>query len=115
MGMNLEKFNQPQLSIGQKLLHLNWGLVLIVGVIAGAGFAMLYSAANGNVDPWASRQMVRFGAGFLIMIAAALIDIRHWMRLAYPLYVLGLALLVLVEFRGTIGMGAQRWINLGLF
>ncbi|MCW8862764.1 MAG: rod shape-determining protein RodA [Rhodospirillales bacterium] len=113
--MNLEKFNQPQLSIGQKLLHLNWGLVLIVGVIAGAGFAMLYSAANGNVDPWASRQMVRFGAGFLIMIAAALIDIRHWMRLAYPLYVLGLALLVLVEFRGTIGMGAQRWINLGLF
>jgi rod shape determining protein RodA len=47
------------------------------------------------------------------MIAAALIDIRHWFRLSYWIYGLALALVLLVDLRGVIGMGAQRWIDLG--
>ena len=76
---------------------------------------MLYSAANGSFQPWASRQLVRFGVGFLAMIAVALIDVRTWLRFAYVLYGVSLILLVLVEFMGFVGMGAQRWIDLGYF
>lgn len=75
---------------------------------------MLYSAANGKFDPWATRQMVRFGVGFVAMLIVALTDIRIWLRYAYFFYIVTLLLLVFVEFSGTIGMGAQRWINLGL-
>ena len=69
------------MTLGQKLWQMSWGLVLVTAMIAGIGFAMLYSAANGNLDPWASKQMIRFGGGLLIMFAAALTDIRIWFRL----------------------------------
>ncbi len=97
----------------QKLASLNGGLILLVCMIAGIGFTALYSAAGGNFEPWALKQIIRFGVGFVMMIVIALIDIRFWYRIAYPAFAIGLVLLVIVEFMGQIGMGAQRWINLG--
>jgi rod shape determining protein RodA len=47
------------------------------------------------------------------MLAAALIDIRHWFRISYWFYGVALLLIVAVDARGVIGMGAQRWIDLG--
>lgn len=102
-----------RLGLGRKLLRLDWPLVLLVGLTAGIGFTMLYSAANGSLEPWAIRQMMRFGMGLALMLVIALIDIRFWMRWAYLIYLAALGLLVGVEFAGTTGMGATRWINLG--
>jgi rod shape determining protein RodA len=104
-----------RLSIGQKLLHVNWSLVALVCVLASIGFAMLYSAANGHFSPWASRQMVRFVAALALMIAVALVDIRIWLRYAYWIYFAALALVGAVDVIGSVGMGAQRWISLGFF
>ena len=47
------------------------------------------------------------------MITIALIDIKWWFRLVWPAYFAGLAMLLIVEIMGHVGMGAQRWINLG--
>ena len=102
-----------QLTFSDKVRGINWVLILLISAISGIGFAMLYSAANGNLQPWASKQMARFAVAFIPMIAAALIDIRHWFRLSYWIYGLALALVLLVDLRGVIGMGAQRWIDLG--
>jgi rod shape determining protein RodA len=102
-----------RLGLGRKLVRLDWPLVLLVGLTAGIGFTMLYSAANGSLEPWAIRQMMRFGMGLALMLVIALIDIRFWMRWAYLIYLAALGLLVGVEFAGTTGMGATRWINLG--
>ena len=102
----------PTLTIGQKLLAINWLLVALVCVLAAVGFVMLYSAANGSYDPWTSRQMVRFAMGLVTMIAAALVDIRIWFRLAYPIFFVTFVLLVAVDVMGSVGMGAQRWIDL---
>ena len=102
----------PDLRLTQKLWQINWGLVLVIALVAAIGVLMLYSAANGSPDPWAKRQAVRFGIGLLVLFAAALIDIRIWFRLAYPIYFLALGLLGAVEVVGTVGMGAQRWIDL---
>lgn len=97
----------------QRVLQINWGLVALLTAIACVGFASLYSAANGSFDPWASRQIMRFGVGLGALVFVALIDIRWWYRLAYPIYILGFILLIAVEVMGQVGMGAQRWINLG--
>jgi rod shape determining protein RodA len=75
---------------------------------------MLYSAANGSMNPWASRQMVRFGAGLALLFVVALIDIRFWFRYAYVIYFVSFALLGAVEVMGSMGQGAQRWIDLGV-
>jgi len=97
----------------QKFKYINWGLVVLITIYACVGFTALYSAAGGNFEPWASKQMVRFFVFLFGMIALAVIDIRVWYRFAYPLYFICLVLLIIVEVMGHIGMGAQRWINLG--
>ena len=104
-----------QISLGQKFRRITWSLALVLTVIALVGVAMLYSAANGNLDPWASRHAARFGAGLVMMIGIALIDIRLLLRGAYGIYAVALAMLALVEISGIRGMGAQRWIDLGFF
>ena len=108
-------FSSPQrLSLGRKALQINWGLILIVTATAAIGVAMLYSAANGSWNPWATRQIARYAVGLVILITIALVDIRFWWRYSYLLYAVLLALLIAVEVVGSIGMGAQRWINLGV-
>lgn len=97
-----------------KLLAINWAIVLLVAAIASAGFLMLYSVAGGALDPWARPQMLRFGLGIAAaMLVIALVHIRVWHALSPLAYAGALGLLVLVEIMGTVGMGAQRWIDLG--
>lgn len=103
------------LTFGRKLRDINWGLVLLITLIASTGFATLYSAAGGDIDPWADRQMARFAIGLVIMVTIAVTDIRVWMRLSYAVYAIGVVLLVAVELFGRVGMGAQRWLDLGVF
>ncbi|MGH7014139.1 MAG: rod shape-determining protein RodA [Stellaceae bacterium] len=103
----------PQ-TLSVKLLNVSWPLVALVTTIAAVGFAMLYSAGNGSWHPWAIRQVVRFVVATLVMLAVALVDIRVWLRAAYGFYAVTMVLLVAVEVRGAIGMGAQRWIDLGV-
>jgi len=113
--MREDSLNPPTFSLGQKLLHIHWFFVLLVCAVAAIGVAMLYSAANGSFQPWASRHMMRFAFGLVVMLSVALVDVRIWLRLAYPFYAVSLILLVMVEVMGFIGMGAQRWIDLGYF
>ena len=101
------------LSIGDKLMEVNWGLVLLITLCAGFGIAMLYSVAGGQFHPWALSQLIKFVIGFLVMVAVATIDVRVWMSLAYPAYALALLLLVAVVAVGHMGLGAQRWVNVG--
>ncbi len=116
--MTVNALNRPVYTLRQKLWQIHWLFVLLLVAVAGIGFAMLYSAAGrsageGSFDPWASRQMVRFGVAMVIMVAVALTNIRLWLRYAYAIYLVTLVLLAAVEFGGTAGMGAQRWIHLG--
>ena len=39
------------LSLADKLFEINWGLVLLITMIACIGFAMLYSVAGAHVSP----------------------------------------------------------------
>ncbi|MFP6745141.1 MAG: rod shape-determining protein RodA [Alphaproteobacteria bacterium] len=103
------------MTLGQKFRQIIWSLVLLLAVTAAIGFAMLYSAANGNFDPWAWRQAVRFGAMLLLLVAIALVDVRLLLRWSYVIYAAALAMLALVEVMGVTGMGAQRWVDLWLF
>ena len=105
--------SRRSLSIIDKLYEINWGLVLLITIIAGIGIAMQYSVAGGSWSPWADKQLLRFVIGFVLMIVVAMVDIRIWMNFAYPAYIVSLLLLVAVEVAGHAGLGAQRWIALG--
>ncbi|QDL90679.1 rod shape-determining protein RodA [Paroceanicella profunda] len=98
-----------------KILYFHWGIAVLLAAVSCVGFLMLFSVADGSLEPWSQRQMMRFGAGFALMLVVAMINIRFWRSLAIPSYLGSLALLVAVEFIGEVGMGAQRWIDLGFF
>jgi rod shape determining protein RodA len=107
-------YRRPGLSLLQKIWQINWSLVVLLLVLAGIGFAMLYSAAGGSFEPWATRQIARAAMGLVLMVLVALVDLRFWMRWAYAGYLGALVMLVAVEVQGSIGMGAQRWLDLGV-
>lgn len=97
----------------QKVLHLNWALILVLTAVASVGWLMLYSVAGGNLDTWAKPQMQRFGMGLAVMMFVAFVPIWFWRNLSAVAYLIAISLLLVVEFFGHVGMGAQRWINLG--
>jgi rod shape determining protein RodA len=97
----------------RKVLYLNWPLILLLTAIACVGFMMLYSVAGGSFRPWVEPQAKRFALGLAVMFTVAMIPIRIWRNLSALGYVVSLILLVWVELFGVVGMGAQRWIDLG--
>ena len=97
----------------RKVLYLNWPLALLLVAVASIGFLMLYSVAGGNIERWAEPQMKRFGVGFFAMIVVAMVPIWFWRNVSAVAYTISLILLLAVELFGEVGMGAQRWINLG--
>lgn len=108
-------FSGPErrLTAWGKILRFNWALAILIVAVAAIGFMMLFSVAGGDVDPWAQRQMVRFGVGFAGLVIVAMIDLRFWKLVSPVIYIGALGLLAAVEVIGVSGMGAQRWIDLG--
>jgi rod shape determining protein RodA len=98
----------------RKILHFNWGLAILLTAVAGIGFLMLYSVAGGAFSPWAEPQMKRYAAGFVAMVAVAMVPIWFWRNMSVLAYIVSLLLLLAVEFVGVEGKGAQRWIDLGV-
>ena len=97
----------------RKVLYLNWPLALLLISVAGVGVLMLYSVAGGSFSPWAEPQIKRFALGFTVMLTVAMVPIWFWRNMAVLAYALSLLLLIGVELFGSVGMGAQRWIDLG--
>ena len=96
-----------------KVLYVNWALVLLLAAVASVGFLMLYSVAGGTLTPWAEPQMRRFALGLGVMFAVAFVPLWFWRSMAGLAYAVSVLLLLGVEFFGSIGMGAKRWLELG--
>ncbi len=109
------RYSRQNLSLKDRFLKLNYVYILLIIMLAGIGTMTLYSAANGNWQPWAVKHITRFGVTLFLMIGLAMVNIRTYYRWSYLFYFVTLFLLIVVEVSGHIGMGAQRWINLGLF
>ncbi len=101
------------LDITARIFRINWLLILLLCALAAVGYIALYSAAGGSPEPYATRHILRFAFGLLLMICIALVDIRFIARMSWAVYAIGVALLILVLRVGHVGKGAQRWLDLG--
>lgn len=93
-------------------LKLDGPLLIGLGLITLYGLVVLYSASGQN---WGRvfDGAVRAALGGFAMCALAQVKPAFLRRLAMPLWVLGVVLLVVVDITGHIGKGAQRWLDLG--
>ena len=96
-----------------KFGQIDWTLTLVLCLIAAAGGMMLYSIAGGAWRPWAAPHLIRFGLCLALMLALALVDLRAWYAVAYPLYGMGFLLLAAVMVVGHRSLGATRWLEFG--
>ncbi|MEM7019412.1 MAG: rod shape-determining protein RodA [Pseudomonadota bacterium] len=94
------------------LLHLDWPLLIGLGILAVVGLFTIYSAGNQNVDIVIS-QATRLGIGFVAMLLVAQLNLLNWTRWIPWLYLTGVILLIAVLIVGDSGKGAQRWLDLG--
>jgi len=113
--MTLLLHTNQELSLKERFFNLNFIFISIIVLLAFIGCITLYSVAGGQLSPWALNQGIRFGMGLIIMLITALIQPEFYYKIATPFYIFTLILLVIVDAVGHIGMGAQRWINLGFF
>ena len=90
-----------------------WQMLIPLFMLIGFGAAVLFSAAGGSMEPFATSHLIRFGV-FLLMAAIIATLPRELVKfLTYPGYAAVLLLLIAVEAIGAMGGGSQRWLNLG--
>lgn len=83
------------------------GLVVLISVVT------MYSAAFDFPGRFTGH-FRNLGISFAVMWLVAIVPPAVLMRLAVPLYVIGIALLVAVDIFGIINKGAQRWLDIGI-
>jgi len=112
--MSFLEYNVQRVPAGfAKILYLNWAIIVLLAAVVGIGLLQLFSVAGGSFTPWVEPQFTRFLLGMGVMFVVAMVPIWFWRNVSALAYLGSLGLLLLVELFGTIGMGAQRWIDLG--
>jgi len=90
-------------------------LLLCLLCLAGIGIATLYAALHqGDIGLW-QRQNLYWLLGIIIMFGLCFVPLRILALACWPMFLFALLCLVLVPLIGDTQMGAQRWLNLGLF
>jgi rod shape determining protein RodA len=95
-------------------LKIDGPLVVGLALIAVYGLIVLYSASGQSVGTIV-RTVLRLIFGAIAMLLLARVTPNFLRRSTPWLYAAGVALLLIVAAVGHSGMGAQRWLNLGLF
>ena len=96
------------------IARLPWGVLALVCAICGFGLVVLYSAAGGNVRPWAFNQGIRFCAFLVGALVLSRLRTDALRAITVPLYVLLVAMLIGVEALGAVAGGSRRWLDLGI-
>lgn len=99
--------------IPEPIARQPWVMLIPLFMLVIFGAAVLYSAAGGSMQPYATSHLMRFGI-FLVMAAVISVLPRELIRLlTYPAYIIVLVLLLAVEIIGQVNGGSQRWLDLG--
>jgi rod shape determining protein RodA len=107
------------LHIDRRLIKsFDWVTFSLVLALSFIGIITIYSATRpplgvGSHPDFYLKQIVWLCIGVAALVLTVSFDYIWFQRLAYPLYVLGLILLVGVLVVGKTTMGAQRWVSIG--
>jgi rod shape determining protein RodA len=88
-------------------------LFVVAMAIAGIGLVTLYSATEQSLAR-IDNQVVSLGIALVLMWLVANIPPQTIARVAVPLYVVGVVLLIGVALFGITVNGSKRWLNLGI-
>ena len=93
--------------------HLDTQLLIVLVLLMGVGLATIFSGSNQSV-PRISSQVANIMVALGVMYVFANVPPHYLRRIALPLYVCGVLLLVCVALFGEIVNGARRWLYIGV-
>ena len=93
--------------------HLDLPLLGAILLLMAAGLIVLYSASNASLAR-VSSQLMNMLVALGVMWLFANIPPHYLLRLAVPVYVIGLLLLLGVALFGEVVNGARRWLDIGV-
>ena len=88
-------------------------LMAALALTVALGLTVVYSASGGGSFERVLGQVRNLSVALVALWVFAQIHPQLLMRLALPVYVIGLALLIGVALFGDVRNGARRWLNLG--
>ncbi|MDE6250911.1 MAG: rod shape-determining protein RodA [Alphaproteobacteria bacterium] len=106
--------NADMMRLSEKFSRFSWAMFIPMCIVLAISILVLYSAGGGAWRPFALSQLVKIVLGFGVFFVAAFTNIKTWVKSAYVFYAIALVMIVMVTFFGHTGMGAQRWLNLGI-
>lgn len=91
--------------------------LMVIGwmMIYAAGYSELLETTKPFFKTNAGKQLIAIIISAFIFLIVFITDIKLWSTLAYPIYLMGLILLVLVLFLGVKIKGSTSWFNLSGF
>lgn len=95
------------------IARLPWRVIIPLSALVLFGSSVLYSAAGGKLQPWATTHLIRYSVFLIMALVISRLPRDLFKMAAYPGYIALVVLLMLVELIGGIGGGSQRWLNLG--
>ena len=97
------------------LCYFDWISLSIVIILSLISLCFIFSTTcKGDVvSLFLKKQCFGIVTGLGIYFLCSFIDYRTICRTGYWLYWCTIALLIFTLFKGSVGMGAQRWVNLG--
>lgn len=99
--------------------YFDWISFLLVLLIAIIGITFVYSAtfkhSSVDISIFFKKQLFGLISGVCIYFFCSMLDYRTVCRIGYFLYFASIGILICTMIKGSVGMGAQRWINVGLF
>lgn len=109
------------ISIDRRLIkNFDWITLLVIIILTLIGIMTIYSATRppigmGEHPDFYSKQLIWLVLSIIALFVITSFDYIWLFRLSYPLYAVGIFLLLIVLVMGKTSMGAQRWLNLGFF
>jgi len=102
----------------KSLKSFDWISLSIIIAISLVGLLFIFSATHQSDAPYSiffKKQLFGIISGVFLYILFSFIDYRQLMRLGYFFYFAILGLLAFTIIKGSIGMGAKRWVDLIIF
>tara|TARA_B100001123_G_scaffold447868_1_gene606819 strand:- start:1939 stop:3060 length:1122 start_codon:yes stop_codon:yes gene_type:complete len=107
-----EHFDRGNLRFRDKLIALDFLLILLVLLLGIISFFAMYSTEQGNLGYFTKSHIYRFCIFFTLFILISFLKIQIWYKSAYLFYFVVFVLLIGVDFFGITSSGSKRWISL---
>ena len=110
--MLTERIHTSKYSFFDKLLSIDYFLIIIIIAIGAISVFAIYSTEGGEFSYYTKNHLIRLIAFFGMFLVLSFVKITFWYRNAYIFYLICLSALLIVLFFGVTANNSTRWINL---